>query len=130
MVQLTGLANSGQTAAIPLYQKGFDWIKFWLGFCFATCLCLLLAAAITFLVLYILAQTGVIKSIKTNNPIGRLVDKYSKGPDDSNIAISSIDHEAAIVKDPNSIEKNINIHPKFNHKYFVDKLLSYKKLNA
>ena len=68
MTQLNVNGNVGQ--AIPLYQKGFNWIKYWLGFLFGCCLCLILAAAITFITLYILAQTGVIKSTR---PSGRMM---------------------------------------------------------
>lgn len=71
MVQLNGInGNVGQ--AIPLYQKGFNWIKYWLGFLFGCCLCLLFAAAVTFLILYILAQAGAIRSIR-NSTSGRMI---------------------------------------------------------
>ena len=79
MVQIVGLGNGGQTAAIPLYQKGFNWIKFWIGMAFACCLCLLLAAAITFLILYILTQTGVIKQQFNTVTQGRLIGRLEDG---------------------------------------------------
>ena len=45
---------------IPLYQNGFNWLRFWLGCCLTLTLCFLLATFITFLVLFTLVVTGSI----------------------------------------------------------------------
>ena len=86
MVQLNGLegVNGNVGQAIPLYQKGFNWIKYWLGFLFGCCLCLILAAAVTFIVLYILTQAGAITATRqgrmmpVNEPIvnGKRMDNH------------------------------------------------------
>lgn len=122
MVQMVGLANNGQTAAIPLYQKGFNWIKYWIGFCFATCLCLLLAAAITFTVLYILAQTGVIKSINNNGRImtnSRSIqtsnDIYSLK--DTNTYVYENNNNNNIIKSNQIIPQSESKYDKFKSKY-------------
>jgi hypothetical protein len=128
MVQMVGLANNGQTAAIPLYQKGFNWIKYWIGFCFATCLCLLLAAAITFTVLYILAQTGVIKSINNN---GRIITNSRSSIQTSNDTYSLKDTNTHVYENNNNnnniIESN-QIVPKSESKYdkFKSKYVNFR----
>ena len=123
---MVGLANNGQTAAIPLYQKGFNWIKYWIGFCFATCLCLLLAAAITFTVLYILAQTGVIKSINNN---GRIITNSRSSIQTSNDTYSLKDTNTYVYENNNNniIESN-QIVPKSESKYdkFKSKYVNFR----
>ena len=110
MVQLNGLeGNVGQ--AIPLYQKGFNWIKFLVGFLFGCCLCLLFTTAVTFLTLYILAQTGVISSTRTTisgrmmptKPANdlimnkKLLDNYVFDEKQSTVALNQIDNQITIV---------------------------------
>ncbi len=95
MVQLNGLegVNGNVGQAIPLYQKGFNWIKYWLGFLFGCCLCLILAAAVTFIVLYILTQAGAITATRrgrmmpVNEPTvkGKRTDTFSPIDLDSNL---------------------------------------------
>ena len=53
-----GGGNDVVQGPIPLYQNGFNWLRFWLGCCLTLTLCLLLATFITFLVLFILVVSG------------------------------------------------------------------------
>ncbi len=53
---------------IPLYQNGFNWLRFWLGCCLTLTLCILLATFITFLVLFTLTITGSIASGRMIKP--------------------------------------------------------------
>ena len=83
MVQVLNQGLNGNTvgAAIPLYQKGFNWLKFSLGFCLGCCLCLIFASAVTFIVLYILAHAGAIRSVNNgrmmtpNHPISLFMEQ-------------------------------------------------------
>lgn len=108
MVQIQG--NNTVSAAIPLYQKGFNWLKFWLGFCFATCLCIILAAAITFLTLYIIAQAGGFKT-------GRMMGAQLSAVVDNKPILDQFDFIGKYLPNSLSAIQELNDSTDFKYKY-------------
>lgn len=118
MVQVINSGEGNTLGAIPLYQKGFNWLKYWLGFCFALVLWLLFAAATTFLVLYILAQSGAIKKgrmmpgeISLDHPISTVAPAYIHPPSSQLNEIST------------SLFNKVLQNAKYEKQYFIEKLL-------
>ena len=96
---------------IPLYQNGFNWLRFWLGCCLTLTLCILLATFITFLVLFILVVSGSIGNT------GRMMPSETATSDTPHLndltkknvippTITKFMENSKIVK---SLEKSINL---------------------
>lgn len=122
MVQLLNQGDGNTLSAIPLYQKGFNWIKYWLGLCFGCCLCLIFMSAITFIVLYILAQAGAIKSTRN----GRMIPVDSSF--DPITAVPRVDYPINHINHEKTSTQNLYKFKRYERKYYTDKLLR-KKIN-
>jgi hypothetical protein len=101
------------TGPIPLYQNGFNWLRFWLGCCLTLTLCILLATFITFLCLFCLTVTGAIGNGVNGRmlkPVDAAVASLSNENNNNNNSsekiphlqesqlITNVDNKASLVK--------------------------------